>query len=579
MRQTIHIFKKDVRHLWPEIAIVLLTNVAFVLDMVRQARAGTDAGAAQGTVSTLITYLLPFAWIVLVARAVYGETLVGTRQFWITRPYSWRSLLAAKALFVVATVNLPKLIADAIVLRVFGFSLLPQATGLLWAQLLIDAWLVLPVAALAAVTTGVVQLIAAVSLAGLALVTLGFVLNDSSAAVPWFALEWTRSYAMLLVIAAAAIAIVVRQYRRQGTLASRAIAVVSLVVALTGVGLLRWPAAFALQSWLSHREIDPSTVRAGLDVGSRWTTTAEVARDGSVELDVPLRVSGIPTSLVAQPQGITATIEGPRGDTWRCTKDPPAYVKSTGTHSSFHARLSRAFYEKVKNDAVGIRGSLYLTLYGNARQTTLRLEDQPRFVVTPGVGLCSALRRGSRILLNCRSALKSRADEVVFDVVHPHIGAPSMSFNAITYPRLASFSPFPADDPLIAENPVIPVEQTTFYATLFDDVTGVTAYAIEPVAYVRADFEITSLRLADFEARPAAPERPFCSFLPISRTMFAKRSPSRPATAWVPNCRNWFALLAAIGGEFGSSSARMSAGCRSLSVAPPELMRYIKCGS
>ena len=64
---------------------------------------------------------------------------------------------------------------------------------------------------------------------------LGFVLSSSNTPVPWFALEWTRSYLMLLLIAIAAIAIIARQYRRQGTLASRAIAVVSFVVVLAGV--------------------------------------------------------------------------------------------------------------------------------------------------------------------------------------------------------------------------------------------------------------------------------------------------------------------------------------------------------
>src|SRR5437764_1243805 len=136
MRQAIHIFRKDIRHLWPEIAVVLVADIAFVLDMVRQAGVGNpDAG--KGVHSTMLMYLLPFAWTVLVARVIYSETLVGIRQFWITRPYARGSLVGAKVLFVVATVNLPKLIADAIVVRTFGFALLPHVAGLLWAQVLL----------------------------------------------------------------------------------------------------------------------------------------------------------------------------------------------------------------------------------------------------------------------------------------------------------------------------------------------------------------------------------------------------------------------------------------------------------
>ncbi|HZU27053.1 MAG TPA: hypothetical protein VFA04_16115 [Bryobacteraceae bacterium] len=503
MWQTIHIFKKDVRHLWAEIAVVLMANAAFVFGLVQQTRGGV--GAAQGIALTLITYLLPFAWTVLVARAIYGETLVGTRQFWITRPYAWRSLLAAKALFVIVTVSLPKLIADAVVLRAFGFSLAPQVAGLLWAQLLVIAWLALPVAALAAVTTGVVQLIAALSITALAVVALTFVLSGSNAGAPWLALEWTRSYAMLAVIAVAAIMIIVRQYKRQGTLISRTMAAVSFLAAFAAVVWLPWTAAFALQSRLSQRKIDNSALHVDFDSALRSTTRVIPAGDGSVALDVPLRVGGIPEFLVPRAEGITATIEGPRGHAWRSDRDARIYVRSTDTNLWFHASLPNAFYQTVRNDTVRIRGLLYFTLYGNGRQVTLPLEDRPHFLITPGVGLCSALRTRSTIWLTCRSALKSRADEVVFNVVRTHSGDPATPFNTISYPHTASFSPFAADDPLIANDPLVPIKQTSLQAPLPDDGTGVTAYAIEPVAYIRKDFDMNGLRLGDFEAPLPAP--------------------------------------------------------------------------
>ncbi len=55
----------------------------------------------------LRAYLLPMAWWFLVSLAVYGEPLPGNRQFWITRPYRWTSLLGAKLLFIVAFVSFP----------------------------------------------------------------------------------------------------------------------------------------------------------------------------------------------------------------------------------------------------------------------------------------------------------------------------------------------------------------------------------------------------------------------------------------------------------------------------------------
>ena len=36
----------------------------------------------------------------------------GDRQFWITRPYRWQSLLGAKVRFVLVFLNLPMTVAD-----------------------------------------------------------------------------------------------------------------------------------------------------------------------------------------------------------------------------------------------------------------------------------------------------------------------------------------------------------------------------------------------------------------------------------------------------------------------------------
>jgi hypothetical protein len=87
MRQALHIFKKDVRYLWYEIAITLALVVMFVG-------------------FRWIEFILPIAWCYLAARVIYAEPLPGDRVFWITRPYAWKSLLAAKALFILTFVNL-----------------------------------------------------------------------------------------------------------------------------------------------------------------------------------------------------------------------------------------------------------------------------------------------------------------------------------------------------------------------------------------------------------------------------------------------------------------------------------------
>ena len=68
------------------------------------------------------------------------------------RPYDWKKLLGAKALFLVAFLYLPLLIAQCLLLFSAGFRPLSFIPGLLFNLLLITGILVLPLMAIASVT-------------------------------------------------------------------------------------------------------------------------------------------------------------------------------------------------------------------------------------------------------------------------------------------------------------------------------------------------------------------------------------------------------------------------------------------
>ena len=95
-------------------------------------------------------------------------------------------------------------------------------------------------------------------------------------------------------------------------------------------------------------------------------------------------------------------------------------------------------------------------------------------------------------MVNCRSAFRSRPDIVTYNVVANSRSGQPTSLRELSHFRPASSSTFPADAELV------PVTQTIEH-TLFDRITGVSVEAIEPVAHIRKDFEVTGLRLADYE--------------------------------------------------------------------------------
>ena len=99
MHLMLHIFKKDLRRLWPAVLIML----ALMAELARLDcwRKDSLATSAEGW----LNLLLPLTWACLIALLVQQESLVGDRHFWITWPYRWQALLGSKALFVLLFIH------------------------------------------------------------------------------------------------------------------------------------------------------------------------------------------------------------------------------------------------------------------------------------------------------------------------------------------------------------------------------------------------------------------------------------------------------------------------------------------
>lgn len=109
MTQALHIFRKDLRHQKVDLAIyfALLVLTGF---LVPTGWPGHWFGFTRDVLPLLRTLLqvaVPTFWLVMIARLVHAEAIVGDQQFWTTRPYRWSSLLGAKLLFVVLCIALP----------------------------------------------------------------------------------------------------------------------------------------------------------------------------------------------------------------------------------------------------------------------------------------------------------------------------------------------------------------------------------------------------------------------------------------------------------------------------------------
>ena len=498
MRQTLHIFKKDVRHLWFETAVAITAAAAFAFTGARRALWLVDPVTNRTAAWTMVLILLPLAWWTLIARVIHDEGLTGDRQFWITRPYSWKSLLGAKALFIFVFINLPMFLADVTIVRAYGLHPLgAELPGLLWSQLLLAIVFILPIAALSALTAGFVQLIFAILAPCVVVLVAAIVAPETVLAGFWGSTDWVRTYCLFLVISVAAPAILVWQYSTRKTASARVLAVASGILAVLGMTLIPWSAAFKIESWLSKKKVEQPLARVDFDSRSKWLTRAVMEGD-RVRVELPLNITALPTDTVAKPEGFSVQLQAPDGTIWHADQAPLRYASNMGQEFSLQLTVDGAFYRKVKDEPMTVRGSLYLTVFGNRRSALVPFGE--RSVPVPHVGVCAASEGANRrpYFLICSSAFRFPPALVSYSFAQ---SAKEAAQDSWTSPRSISYSPFPA------EPGISPVSQDFTFSTAHVPFSEGRVVTLQALAHIRRNFEIDNLRLGDFQV-DAAPVSP-----------------------------------------------------------------------
>jgi hypothetical protein len=408
MKQVIHIFRKDVRHLWKEIAASLAVLAIYTWS---EPATWVSGAAASGltTRSSIAEWLilwLPVSWWLLVVRVVQSEPLVGDRQFWVTRPYEWKKLLAAKVLFIAALVNFPLLLAQLSLLWLAGFPpSWAHLPGILWMQLM-WALVMLGFAALAAVTTGIGQM---------TLVMLGiwvYVALSGSYYSPSFSQRVSHADGIPQALAFAVplgmcAGITVWQYARRRTAQARMAFVGAaltpfLISAATPHRFLVNRAYPELASGqlapvqLSFVPINTTTPR------SVFSQAPNRDKKTLIVLQPELHATGMAARSMVVTNGNRVEIEGPNGFRWdsgwgwdRTQFHDQAYFRYT-------VMLEPALYERIKDIPVKLRISFAVADF-DTRETHDVVVSEDEFAVK-NLGLCAFTK--SNWSIECRYALR-----------------------------------------------------------------------------------------------------------------------------------------------------------------------------
>lgn len=151
MKQVRLILWKDVRHLRWQLSVYVALLAAFAW-VSPQTWPGSPPNSFVAVFVTLLKILLMASQFVLITSAIHADRLVGEEQFWITRPYDWRSLLGAKFLFVLAGVVLPYVLMQWWLLHVAGLNPFAAKAGMASSLLRFALIPCLPIMLIASVT-------------------------------------------------------------------------------------------------------------------------------------------------------------------------------------------------------------------------------------------------------------------------------------------------------------------------------------------------------------------------------------------------------------------------------------------
>ncbi len=405
MNLVLHIFRKDTRHLYPEILLTLALTTAFASTAPAQWKAGIFYMNAGGIVSSLapplLRILLPIAWLVLIARLIHDESLVGDRQFWITRPYTWPVLLASKLLFLLVFLYLPFLLMQLFLLHHAGLDIPAALPDLVRYDLRLTAIFFIPFLVIAAVTSTFAR-VALSALAALlylaAVAVFGAHLLDKRMLAPGI-----ETLCAILFCAALA-AILLLQYATRRTRISRAL-------------LLGLPILLLLIVLLAPAK--PLIEHTYTALSGSFTPTLALDRDPLREepgsgppllfesyrlLSLPLQQAGIFPGLRFKTQGIAVTIYAPDGFHWSSP-----FFKNSGTDLSaetgnpaINLLIPAPVFDRIRDLPVDLHLQIAVLVYATDPPVTASASS-PSFAA-PGGGLCALLPGG--IVPNCRYALR-----------------------------------------------------------------------------------------------------------------------------------------------------------------------------
>jgi len=379
--QPFHIFRKDAMHLWPETLISIALLAAFGWAQVHTWVPTEGFNPASLGVGFLV-FLIPVMWLVLMSRLVHDEELVGDRQFWITRPYTWYSLLLSKVLYLIVFIGLPLIVMQMVLLHRAGLYPMLVIPAILKNLCMVAVIFLLPLLVIAAVTATFIRYISS-ALAGaiylfIVFLIAGYNWGDSLSAPYVF---YFISITLLLIL----IAVLLIQYALRKTLITR-IMLIAMPLVFVVFALITPVNLFS-----AHRYPDVSvgklTFVSDPNLHQPDGNIFTIEHKNLMQIPVHVELTGMSDENFVAVQRIHFTIDGPNG--YHYNSD---WIGDSNTLSSDDANamlpvpIPVAVFDKIRNQPVAMHIELGTHTFHAGTPYTVTATEKP-FPI-PGHATC-----------------------------------------------------------------------------------------------------------------------------------------------------------------------------------------------
>ncbi len=401
MNQVLHILRKDAGQLWRQLTLPTAALVVATILQAGQWRVGVPLLLPLPALAGVLLLLFTMSWMVLIVSLIQAERLVGLNQFWTTRPYQWRKLLAAKLAFLLAFLYAPLLLSQLILLLCSGLPLAWSIPALLLNLALFTALIVLPTCCAAAVTRSIQQ----ATLVLLSFLSVGGLIASLAIALRRLAPPCLSPVEIAFSAAVLAFSLI-HQYRTRNTAESVQVLLLAPLV-LLALQLAIPGTTLASSSYPLATDDPPLTVQFDSDPLRRTRLAIPDAPDTRLFLHVPLLDSGIAPATSFQVDGHRLILTAADGsDRWASpwtalsgNIQRDSVSPQVTASSDFPIPLS--VYRRLQHGPVRIRVEFALTQLQDQPPTSAQLSTDGTAI--RGLGVCTLNAAYSAI--TCRSAV------------------------------------------------------------------------------------------------------------------------------------------------------------------------------